>query len=104
MTEIERKIMEFLVSGKAYSDGAVMKNLGITSDELNLAYNNLLENGYIESFDDYLARTNAEKKSVSSECSGCSGGGCSGCGTAISPEDYHNVKVITAKALLEFEL
>lgn len=102
MTDIERKIMEFLVSGKTYSDDAIMKNIGITKEELEKAFENLLAEGYIETYDDYLKRMGGEEEHHSCGVDGCCGGGCSGCGTPIT--DYKNVKVITAKALTEFEL
>ncbi|NME35930.1 MULTISPECIES: hypothetical protein [Fusobacterium] len=102
MTDIERKIMEFLVTGKTYSDEAIMKNLGINQEELQKAFDSLLKDGYIETYEDYLKRMGGEEEQHSCGVDGCCGGGCSGCGTPII--DKKNVKVITAKALIEFEL
>lgn len=102
MTDIERKIVEFLVTGKTYSDEAIMKNVGITEEELKVAFDSLLANGYIETYEDYLKRMGGEEEHHSCGVDGCCGGGCSGCGTPIT--DTKNVKVITAKALIEFEL
>lgn len=102
MTNIERKIMEFLVTGKTYSDEAIMKNLGIDQEALQKAFDSLLKEGYIETYEDYLKRMGGEEEQHSCGVNGCCGGGCSGCGSPIT--DYKNVKVITAKALIEFEL
>ncbi|WP_163468288.1 hypothetical protein [Fusobacterium sp. IOR10] len=101
MNEIDIKILKFLVSGKAYSDDAILKNLGITKEELDAALLTLLDLGYIETYEDYLKRTNSDGKPacMSSSC----GSNCSGCGMKVSPESYKNIKVITAKAIREFE-
>lgn len=100
MTEIDKKVIKFLISGKAYSDSAIMKNIGITKEELDSSFENLLKNGYIETYEDYLKRTNSDGKPAC--MSGCSGD-CSACGIKIDEEDYKNIKVITTKAIVEFD-
>ena len=35
MTKIEKSVIDFLKSGMVYSDGAIMKNLGINDIELD---------------------------------------------------------------------
>ena len=56
MRDIDFKVLKFLVEGKAYSDTAVMKNLGISFEELQKSYEILTQEGYLESYTDYLAR------------------------------------------------
>ena len=50
MTELEIKIIKFLLSSAVYSENAIMKNLGIDSDVLNKSFKILEENGYLESY------------------------------------------------------
>lgn len=101
MNEIDIKIIKFLISGKAYSDTAILKNIGITKEELDTSLSSLLDLGYIETYEDYLKRTNSDGKPpcMSSSC----GSDCSACGMKVSSENYKNIKVITAKAILEFD-
>lgn len=112
MRDIDIKIIKFLVEGKAYSDTAVIKNLGITFEELQKSYEILTEKGYLENYTDYLARTQNSFNSQETECSsscgkncsgGCGGDSCSSCSNNIPEEDYKNIKVVTDKALKEFE-
>lgn len=112
MRDIDIKVIKFLVSGKAYSDTAIMKNLGIDFDELKNSYNILLKEGYLENYTDYLARTSNSFNSKDSECSSSCGknccdteekNSCSSCQNSISEEDYKNIKVVTEKAIKEFE-
>jgi hypothetical protein len=111
MRDIDIKVIKFLVSGKAYSDTAIMKNLGIDYEELKKSYEILTEEGYLESYENYLARTQnsfKEKESgYSSSCGkNCCGGeehSCSSCSNSIPEEDYKNIKVVTEKAVMEFE-
>lgn len=113
MRDIDFKILKFLVEGKAYSDTAVMKNLGITFEELQKSYEILIEEGYLELYTDYLARTKNSFNSKETECTSscgkncCSDEGehsCSSCSNNIPEEDYKNIKVITEKAVRKFEL
>lgn len=101
MNEIDAKILKFLISGKAYSDTAILKNIGITKEELDSSFARLLDLGYIETYEDYLKRTHSDGKPacMSKSC----GSDCSACGMKVSPEDYKNIKVITAKAIREFD-
>lgn len=111
MRDIDIKVIKFLVSGKAYSDTAIMKNLGIDYEELKKSYGILTEEGYLESYENYLVRTQnsfKEKESgYSSSCGkNCCGGekhSCSSCSNSIPEEDYKNIKVVTEKAVIEFE-
>ena len=41
MTDIEIKLIKFLLTSSVYSDNAVMKNLGINEEELAKAYESL---------------------------------------------------------------
>ena len=101
MTDIEIKLIKFLLTSSVYSDNAVMKNLGINEEELAKAYEFLEKNGYLESYSEYEARN--PKTGCSSNC--CSGGDCSSCNKCSMDNtfDTSKVKVITVKAILEFE-
>lgn len=102
MRDIDFKILKFLVEGKAYSDTAVMKNLGISFEELQKSYEILTEEGYLENYTDYLART--QNSFNSQNCGECSGKkhSCSSCPNNIPEEDYKNIKVVTEKAVKKF--
>lgn len=102
MRDIDFKVLKFLVEGKAYSDTAVMKNLGISFEELQKSYEILTQEGYLESYTDYLART--QNSFNSQNCGGCSGEkhSCSSCSNNIPEEDYKNIKVVTEKAVEKF--
>lgn len=110
MRDIDIKVIKFLVEGKAYSDTAVMKNLGIDFDELQKSYEILTENGYLESYFDYVARTQNSFNKKENECSSSCGKkcgedekhSCSNCSNNIPEEDYKNIKVVTEKAVKEF--
>lgn len=101
MTDIEIKLIKFLLTSSVYSDNAVMKNLGINEEELAKAYESLEKNGYLESYSEYEARN--PKTGCSSNC--CSGGDCSSCNKCSMDNtfDTSKVKVVTVKAILEFE-
>lgn len=101
MTDIEIKLIKFLLTSSVYSDNAVMKNLGINEEELAKAYESLEKNGYLESYSEYEARN--PKTGCSSNC--CSGGDRSSCNKCSMDNtfDTSKVKVITVKAILEFE-
>ncbi|BBA52126.1 hypothetical protein [Fusobacterium varium] len=101
MTDIEIKLIKFLLTSSVYSDNAVMKNLGINEEELAAAYNSLEKNGYLESYKEYESRN--PKTGCSSNC--CSNGNCSNCNKCSinTTLDTSKVKVITVKAILEFD-
>lgn len=108
MRDIDIKVIKFLISGKAYSDTAVIKNLGISFEELQKSYNILLKEGYLENYTDYVKRTknsfNYQETEYNSSCGkNCSDNSCSSCSNNIPEEDYKNIKVITEKAIKEFE-
>ena len=107
MNNIEKNVLEFLKSGMVYSDGAIMKNLGIDSIELEEIYLSLTNQGYLESYDDFLKRNpDYEKGEDESSCGSCSSGGCSskggcssgGCSSKNEDIDYSKIKVLTEKA------
>lgn len=101
MNNIEKNVLEFLKSGMVYSDGAIMKNLGIDSIELEEIYISLTNQGYLESYDDFLKRNpDYEKEEDESSCGSCSSGGCSsgGCSSKDEDIDYSKIKVLTEKA------
>ena len=49
MTELEIKIIKFLLSSAVYSENAIMKNLGIDKNILDKSLKILEDNGYLES-------------------------------------------------------
>lgn len=107
MNNIEKNVLEFLKSGMVYSDGAIMKNLGIDSNELEKIYTSLTDQGYLESYEDFLKRNpdyeKGEEEHSCNNCSssGCSSGGCSsgGCSSKDDKDiDYSKIKVLTEKA------
>lgn len=103
INDIDVKVIKFLLSAGIYSDLAIVKNLGITYEELEQSYVRLTEEGYLESYEDYKKRELEECSSHSGcgECSKFSGA----CGSCCSNEkqDYSDVKVITWKAIDEFQ-
>ena len=112
MNNIEKNVLDFLKSGMVYSDGAIMKNLGISSAELEEIYISLTNQGYLENYEDFLKRKpdyeNGEEENSCGGCSsggcsskgGCSSGGCSsgGCSSKDEDIDYSKIKVLTEKA------
>ena len=101
LLEIDKKVIRFLLSAGVYSELAVVKNLGITYDELESSYKRLEENGYLEKYSEYAKREGEKSCNCTSNCSGCSStnkGNCNSCGNT----DYSNVRVITWKAIKEF--
>lgn len=104
MSELEKKILRFLLSAAAYSENAICKNLGINLEELHTSFHILEENGYLESYETFLAR---EQLNESNSCS--SHGGCSSCHSCSKgsccnkgEEDYSDIRVLTEKAVEEF--
>lgn len=102
INEIDKKVIKFLLSAGVYSDLAITKNLGITYEELEKSYENLLKEGYLETYEEYQKREK-EECSSHSNCNTCSksNGGCGSC--CSKSQDYSNVKVITWKAIDEFQ-
>ena len=119
MTELEIKIIKFLLSSAVYSENAIMKNLGIDSDTLNKSFKILEENGYLESYENFIKREslnemgNCCKTKKDKACSSCSSSSCSShsCSSSSSccdsnifsgMTDFSKIKVITMKAVDDF--
>ena len=119
MTELEIKIIKFLLSSAVYSENAIMKNLGIDSDVLNKSFKILEENGYLESYEDFMKRESLNeegdccKTKKNNSCSSCSSSSCSShsCSSGLSccdnnifsdMTDFSKIKVITMKAVDKF--
>ena len=119
MTELEIKIIKFLLSSAVYSENAIMKNLGIDSDVLNKSFKILEENGYLESYEDIMKRESLNeegdccKTKKNNNCSSCSSSSCSShscssgsncCDSNIFSDmtDFSKIKVITMKAVDNF--
>ena len=117
MTELEIKIIKFLLSSAVYSENAIIKNLGIDKDTLNKSFKILEENGYLESYEDFIKRENlneegncckTKKDSSCSSCSSCSSHSCSSGSSCCDHnifsdlEDFTKIKVITMKAVDNF--
>lgn len=101
LKDIDVKVIKFLLSAGVYSDRAIVKNLGLTYEELEESYARLMAEGYLESYEEYQRR---EQEECGSGCGGCSkscGSGCGGCST--KEQDYSDVRVITWKAVEEFQ-
>ena len=58
MTELEIKIIKFLLSSAVYSENAIMKNLGIDKNVLDKSLKILEDNGYLESYEEFIKRDN----------------------------------------------
>ena len=119
MTELEIKIIKFLLSSAVYSENAIMKNLGIDKDTLNKSFKILEENGYLESYEDFMKRENLNEESdccktkKDKACSNCSSSSCAShsCSSGLSccdnnifsdMTDFSKIKVITMKAVDKF--
>ena len=119
MTELEVKIIKFLLSSAVYSENAIMKNLGIDSNTLNKSFKILEENGYLESYEDFMKRESLNeegdccKTKKDNHCSSCSSSSCgshscssgsSCCDNNIFSDmtDFSKIKVITIKAVDDF--
>ncbi|MDX8335439.1 MULTISPECIES: hypothetical protein [Cetobacterium] len=104
MNYIETEVLEFLKSGMVYSDGAIMKNLGINAIKLEEIYQSLTKQGYLETYAEFLKRNPGYEEEEKKHSCGCSSNGCNGCssgGCCSSKEDdldYSKVKVLTEKA------
>ena len=117
MTELEIKIIKFLLSSAVYSENAIMKNLGIDKNTLNKSFKILEENGYLESYEDFMKRENLNeegdccKTKKDKACSNCSSSSCNSCSSDSSCcdnnifsdiTDFSKIKVITMKAVDKF--
>jgi len=56
LTELEVKIIKFLLSSAVYSENAIMKNLGIDKETLDKSFKILEDNGYLESYEEFMKR------------------------------------------------
>ena len=119
MTELEIKIIKFLLSSAVYSENAIIKNLGIDSNTLNKSFKILEENGYLESYEEFMKRESLNeegdccKTKKDRACSSCSSSSCSShscssgsncCDSNIFSDmtDFSKIKVITMKAVDNF--
>ena len=126
MTELEVKIIKFLLSSAVYSENAIMKNLGIDKEALDKSFEILEDNGYLESYEEFMKRESLNEEgdccktkkdnSCSIEkverppptpynsCSSCSSCSSSCCSHNIfsNLEDFSKIKVITMKAVDNF--
>ena len=117
MTELEIKIIKFLLSSAVYSENAIMKNLGIDKNILDKSLKILEDNGYLESYEEFIKREklNEEgdccKTKKGKACSNCSSSSCNSCSPGSSCcdnnifsdiTDFSKIKVITMKAVDKF--
>lgn len=98
LSQLEKSILKFLVSGKVYSVGAIQKNFGISDTELDIVYENLLKHGYLESYSDFENRNSTITSHCSSkECHNCS----SGCSNELE-FSKDKILVLTEKSINMF--
>ena len=117
MTELEVRIIKFLLSSAVYSENAIMKNLGIDKNSLDKSFKILEDNGYLESYEKVIKREklNEEgdccKTKKGKACSNCSSSSCNSCSSDSSCcdnnifsdiTDFSKIKVITMKAVDKF--
>ena len=117
MTELEIKIIKFLLSSAVYSENAIMKNLGIDKNILDKSLKILEDNGYLESYEEFIKREKLNEESdccktkKGKACSNCSSSSCSSCSPGSSCcdnnifsdiTDLSKIKVITMKAVDKF--
>ena len=119
MTELEIKIIKFLLSSAVYSENAIMKNLGIDKSLLDKSFKILEENGYLESYEEFMKRESLNeegdccKTKKDNSCASCSSSSCSShscssgsscCDSNIFSDmtDFSKIKVITMKAVDNF--
>ena len=117
MTELEIKIIKFLLSSAVYSENAIMKNLGIDKSILDKSFKILEENGYLESYEEFMKRESLNeegdccKTKKGKACSNCSSSSCNSCSPGSSCcdnnifsdiTDFSKIKVITMKAVDKF--
>lgn len=117
MTELEIKIIKFLLSSAVYSENAIMKNLGIDKNILDKSLKILEDNGYLESYEEFIKREKLNEESdccktkKDKACSNCSSSSCNSCPSGSSCcdsnifsdiTDFSKIKVITMKAVDKF--
>ena len=117
MTELEIKIIKFLLSSAVYSENAIMKNLGIDKNVLDKSLKILEDNGYLESYEEFIKREKLNEESdccktkKGKACSNCSSSSCNSCPSGSSCcdnnifsdiTDFSKIKVITMKAVDTF--
>ena len=117
MSELEIRIIKFLLSSAVYSENAIMKNLGINKDTLDKSFKILEENGYLESYEKFIKREKLNEESdccktkKGKACSNCSSSSCNSCPSGSSCcdnnifsdiTDFSKIKVITMKAVDKF--
>ena len=117
MTELEVRIIKFLLSSAVYSENAIMKNLGIDKNSLDKSFKILEDNGYLESYEKFIKREKLNEESdccktkKEKTCSSCSSSSCSSCSSGSSCcdnnifsdiTDFSKIKVITMKAVDKF--
>ena len=117
MTELEIKIIKFLLSSAVYSENAIMKNLGIDKNVLDKSLKILEDNGYLESYEEFIKREKLNEESdccktkKDKACSNCSSSSCNSCSSSSSCcdnnifsdiTDFSKIKVITMKAVDKF--
>ena len=117
MTELEIKIIKFLLSSAVYSENAIMKNLGIDKNVLDKSLKILEDNGYLESYEEFIKREKLNEESdccktkKDKACSNCSSSSCNSCPSDSSCcdnnifsdiTDFSKIKVITMKAVDKF--
>ena len=117
MTELEIKIIKFLLSSAVYSENAIMKNLGIDKNVLDKSLKILEDNGYLESYEEFIKREKLNEESdccktkKGKACSNCSSSSCNSCSPGSSCwdnnifndiTDFSKIKVITMKAVDKF--
>ena len=117
MTELEVKIIKFLLSSAVYSENAIMKNLGIDKNILDKSLKILEDNGYLENYEKFIKREKLNEKSdccktkKGKACSNCSLSSCNSCSSGSSCchnnifsdiTDFSKIKVITMKAVDKF--
>ena len=117
MTELEIKIIKFLLSSAVYSENAIMKNLGIDKNVLDKSLKILEDNGYLESYEEFIKREKLNEESdccktkKGKACSNCSSSSCNSCPSGSSCcdnnifsniTDFSKIKVITMKAVDKF--
>lgn len=117
MTKLEIKIIKFLLSSAVYSENAIMKNLGIDKNILDKSLKILEDNGYLESYEEFIKREKLNEESdccktkKDKACSNCSSSSCNSCSSGSSCcdnnifsdiTDFSKIKVITMKAVDKF--
>lgn len=91
MTDLEIKILKFLLSAAVYSENAILKNLGIDKETLDNNFKTLEEKNYLESFEEFMKRENlniegdcCKTRKETSTSSSCNSSSCSSCASSSS--------------------